>query len=157
MSAKISEEIKEIINSSDTIKIVSAVGKNGNPHTAVSSKLKVYSDTRLAHYELLESSQLQKNLVYSIWFDKEIKISLVTKDGRNFLVTGKPYKALMAGREFQEEYVKTQEELGQATDLSTVWIIDVLDISEETYEVAKAREEKEHPYLMHMDHIYKEA
>ena len=37
-----------------------------------------------------------------------------------------------------------------------MWLIDIVRVTEDTYEVAKEREEKEHPYLMHMDHIYKE-
>lgn len=157
MSLHITEAVKEVINDKETIAVISAVGKNGNPFSEVSNKLTVREDGRIAYYELLESSQLQKNLVYSIWFDKEIIISLIGKNGKNYSVTGKPYQALIAGYEFENEYSKVQEEFGERTDLSTVWLIDVINVREETYEVAKTREEQEHPYLMHMDHIYKEA
>ena len=71
-------------------------------------------------------------------------------------MVGKPYQALIAGHVFEAEYEKTQKEFGEKTDLSTVWLIDIVRVTEDTYEVAKEREEKEHPYLMHMDHIYKE-
>lgn len=155
MSLQIPEEIKEVIDDKETIAVVSAVGKGGVPFSEVSKKLIVREDGRLAYYELLESSQLQKNLVYSIWFDKEIIISLIGKDEKNYSVTGKLYQALIAGHEFEEEYKKVQEEFGERTDLSTVWLIDVISVTEDTYEVAKTREEQEHPYLMHMDHIYK--
>lgn len=157
MALHIPEEITEVINDKDTIAVISAVGKSENPFSEVSKKLTVWGDDRIAFYEFLESSQLQKNLVYSIWFDKEVVISLITKNGRNFAITGKIYQALIAGHEFEAEYIKVQEEFGERTDLSTVWLIDVISVTEETYEVAKTREEQEHPYLMHMDHIYKDV
>lgn len=157
MSLHITEEVKEIINDKETVAVISAVGKNGNPFSEVSKKLTIWKDERIAYYELLESSQLQKNLVYSLWFDKEIIISLIGKNGKNYSVIGKPYQALIAGHEFEAEYIEAQEEFGERTDLSTVWLIDVISITEDTYEVAKTKEEREHPYLMHMDHIYKEA
>lgn len=157
MSLHITEELKELINDRETIAVVSAVGKSGSPFSEVSRKLTLREDGRIAYYEFLESSQLQKNLVYSIWFDKEVIISLIGKNGKNYTVTGKPYQALIAGFEFEEEYEKVQQEFGDRTDLSTVWLIEIAGVSEDTYEAAKAREEKEHPYLMHMDHIYKEA
>lgn len=155
MALQIAETIKNVINDQETIAVISAVGKNGNPFSEVSKKLTVREDGKIAYYELLESSQLQKNLVYSIWFGKNIIITLISKDGKNYSITGKPYQALIAGHEFEAEYIKAQEEFGERTDLSTVWLIDVVSVTEDTYEVAKTREEQEHPYLMHMDHIYK--
>ncbi len=156
MSIQITEEIEKVINDKDTIAVISAIGKNGNPFSEVGKKLTVWKDKRIAFYEFLESSQLQKNLVYSIWFGKEISISLIGKDGKNYSVIGKPYQALIAGHEFEAEYIRTQEEFGEKTDLSTVWLIDVISVTDNTYEVAKKREEEEHPYLMHMDHIYRQ-
>lgn len=149
------EEIKKIMEDKESIVTISAVGKSGNPYTEISKKLVSREDGRLAYYELLESSQLQKNLVYSLWFNKEVSINVIGKDRKNYTITGKPYRAIIAGHEFEEEYVKAQEEFGEKTDLSTVWLIDVIGLQEDTYEVAKKREEEEHPYLMHMDHIYR--
>lgn len=155
MALQISEELKDILSRKDTIAVVSAVGKDGTPYSEVSRKLTIWNDNQIAFYEYLESSQLQKNLVYSIWFNKEVSISLITGDGRNYVLKGKLYQALIAGHIFEREYIQAQEEFGDNTDLSTVWLIDVISWSEETYEVAKKKEEAEHPYLMHMDHIYK--
>lgn len=149
------EEIKKIIEDKESIVAVSAVGKSGNPYTEISKKLVSREDGRLAYYELLESSQLQKNLVFSLWFNKEISISVIAKDRKNYTITGKPYRAIIAGHEFEEQYVRAQEEFGEKTDLSTVWLIDVTGFWEDTYEAAKQREEEEHPYLMHMDQIYR--
>lgn len=149
------EEIESALQNKESVITISAVGKNGNPYTEVSRKLVLREDKRIAYYEFLESSQLQKNLVYSLWFGKEIAVNVIDRKGKNYSIKAKPYRAVIAGHEFEEEYIKTQEEFGEKTDLSTVWLLDVLEVQDDTYEEAKAREEKEHPYLMHMDHIYK--
>lgn len=149
------EEIESVLQNKESVITISAVGKNGNPYTEVSRKLVLREDKRIAYYEFLESSQLQKNLVYSLWFGKEIAVNVIDRKGKNYFIKAKPYRAVIAGHEFEEEYIKTQEEFGEKTDLSTVWLLDVLEVQDDTYEEAKAREEKEHPYLMHMDHIYK--
>ncbi len=149
------EKIEKLIGEKETIAVISAVGKNGNPISQVGRKLAIWEKGRIAYYEFLESSQMQKNLVYSIWFDREVVINLIGKNGENYRVTGKPYQALIAGHQFEEAYINVQKEFGTDTDLSTVWLFDVTAVEDDTYEVAKAREEKEHPYLMHMDHIYR--
>ena len=153
MAYELTEEIKEIINDKNTIAVVSAIGKNGNPYSAVSNKLEVRKDGRLGFYSLLETSQIQKNLVYSIWFDKKVSISLISKDGRNFQLYVKPYQALIAGREFEAAYETAIAEFGEDADLSTVWLLDLVSAKESTYKVEKEIEKKEHPYLGHYDHL----
>ena len=153
MAFELTEELKEIINNKSTVAVVSAVGKNGNPYSAVGLKLEIRKDGRLGLYSLLETSQLQKNLVFSIWFDKEVSISLIAKDGRNFQLYVKPYQALIAGREFEAAYETAIAEFGEDADLSTVWLLDLVSAKESTYKVEKEIEKKAHPYLGHYDHI----
>jgi hypothetical protein len=121
----------------------------------VGVKTAVHQDGRLAYYELLETSQMQKNLVYSLWFQQPVSVTVIDKEGRSYHLTGKIYRAWISGRDFEEEYKKTLEELGGEADLSTIWLIDVEDFQETSYETRREIENKEHPYLMHWDHIYK--
>ena len=153
MAFELTEEIKKIINDKTTVAVISAVGKNGNPYSAVSSKLEIRQDGRLGFYSLLEASQIQKNLVYSIWFDKEVSISLIASDGRNFQLYAKPYQALIAGQEFEKAYEQSLVDFGEDADLSTVWLLDVVSVKESTYRVEKENQKKEHPYLGHYDHL----
>lgn len=157
MAEQLSKEIIDAINDKNSIVVLSAVGKDGNPYSEVGVKVKVRDDGRIAYYELLESSQTQKNLVYSIWNDREVSIIVAASNQKNYLIQGKPYRALIAGREFEKEYVEAEAEFGKDTDLSTVWLIDVTDYSENTYREGRKRERQEHPLLMHLDHIFKEA
>jgi hypothetical protein len=157
VAAKLSNEIIAAINDSASVIVLSATGKDGSPYSEQAVKVQVREDGRIAWYELLESSQTQKNLVYSIWNDREVSILVSAPDRKNYLILGKPYRALMAGREFEREYVDVQKEFGSDTDLSTVWLIDVVSYSENTYSEGRKREKEEHPLLMHLDHIFKET
>ncbi len=150
-------QLKEIISNPSTVAVISAVGKDGNLYTQVSSKLQAVSDTRLAFWELLETSQVHKNILYSLWFDKTVVLTLIAPDGTNYVVNLKPYQALIAGQDFESYYNQALEEFGEDTDLSTIWYLDVLSYTEESYQVARKREREEHPYLTHFDHIVKKA
>lgn len=146
---------QELIKQEGNQVIISAVGKDGTPYSEAGVKVRVNADGRLAYYELLESSQMQKNLVYSLWFNKKVSLTVLDRTGRNYHLGGRIYRAWISGRDFEEEYVKILEEQGKDADLSTIWLIDVVEFTETSYPAARERERKEHPYMMHWDHIYK--
>lgn len=156
MAIALSDELKAIIGDFSTVAVISAVGKNGNPYSQVPHKISVREDGRIAVHQLLEKSQLQKNLVYSLWFSKKVSLVIGAKDGRKFHLYLTPYQALVAGREFTKEYESVLAEFGEDADLSTVWLFDVDSYASATYKDEHAQEKAEHPYLYHMDHIVKE-
>lgn len=155
MSKKLSEEVIEAIKDSNSVKVIASISKDGIPHVTVKDSITVSEDGRIIYYELLETSQTQKNLVFSIWFEKQVAINVVTKDGRSYQVKGIPYKAVVAGHKFEEAYLDVQNKLGDDIDLSTVWIIDPIDERIETFEYRRDYEEKDHPYVLHIDRLAK--
>lgn len=146
---------ENIVSKPGNTVIISAVGKDGIPYSGVALKTEI-KNGKLAYYELLESSQMQKNLVYSLWFNKAVSVLIIDSDGKNYQLKGKVYRAWMAGRDFEEEYVKILKEQGAEADLSTIWLIEIEDSLETTYDAGRIREKTEHPYMMHWDHIYLE-
>lgn len=156
MAITLTDELKDIISDAQTVAVISAVGKDGNPYAQVPHKIAVCADGRLSVHQLLEKSQLQKNLVYSLWFSKQVSLVLAAKDGRRFHLYLKPYQALIAGREFTREYKAVLAEFGQDADLSTVWLFDVESFASATYADERAQEREAYPYLYHLDRIAKE-
>lgn len=157
MAEKLTEEIKMAIENPDSVIVLSAVGADGNPYSELGVKVELVREDRIAYYELLESSQLQKNLVNSLWFDKEVVLLVTDPSRENYLITGTVYRALIAGRQFEEQYIRIQEEFGEDADLSTVWLIDVKSAFKASYPEGRRREKQEHPLLMHLDHIFVKA
>lgn len=152
---RIPDNIKTSVNEKQSTVIISAIGKNGQIASEVAVKARIDENNVLHYYELLESSRMQKNLVNSLWFDHPVTI-LVLAEGKQFSLTGRIYKALMAGCEFEKEYEDILEEVDDEADLSTVWEIRIEEVEEVSYLAGRRKEKREHPYLMHMDHIYKQ-
>ena len=86
MSNQLSKEIIDAINNPDSIKVVATISKEGIPHVTPKGSLTVDENGRIRFLELLEKSQTQKNLVYSIWFDKYIAINIITPDRKSYLI-----------------------------------------------------------------------
>lgn len=156
MPIKLSEEVIKAIRDSNSIKVIASISKDGIPHVTVKNSITISEEGRIIYYELLETSQTQRNLVFSIWFNKQVAINVVTKDGKSYQIKGTPYKAVVAGQKFLEAYVNVQNKLGEDVDLSTVWIIDPEEERNETFTYRREFEEKDHPYVLHVDRLAKE-
>ena len=72
--------------------------------------------------------------------------------GQVFVITGRPYKALVSGPLFSSHYREVRARLGDA-DLAAIWLIEPLRIRNETYQFRKEREETLHPFHLHLDRL----
>lgn len=154
MSQVISEELRNIINDPESLKVIASVNVDGEIHVVYKQPLHVNNDGLLEFNEIIESSQNNKNMVNSIWYDKEIAINVLTKDRRSFEIKGVAHKAYIAGAYFEEVYRKVTEEIG-CYDLSTVWTIEVKSVEEKTFAKRAKEEEELHPTYRHLDRLLK--
>jgi hypothetical protein len=146
------EEIKKIISCPDTIISLATAGADGSVHSAFKNSFRARGDGNLEYDEVIETSRTNGNLVYSIWFGKTVSISALAKNLRAFLITGRPVRAIISGREFRERYVAIREKLGDV-DLAATWVIEPLSVAEQTFEKRRAEEEEAHPLLRHLDRL----
>ncbi len=150
MAVELGDDIKALLQEKDTIKAVASVDRDGNPHVTYKGSLHINGDGNLEFYELIESSQTNKNFVSSIWFKHKVAINILGKDKRSYQIKGTPYKAIIAGREFQKHYNLLQAQFDNI-DLSTIWVIEPEEVIEESFEKRRQEEEKAHPLLGHLD------
>jgi hypothetical protein len=132
MAKLITYEIKNIIRSKDTVKVVSAVGKDGNPHTVFKGSLDVNEDGNLYFLEVMDTSQISKNLTYSIWFHKKVSVNILSADGRSYQIKEYIHKDIIAGSYFEEQYKKLRQR-NEKADLTGIWVIEPDEIREETF------------------------
>jgi hypothetical protein len=118
--------------------------------------LHVGEEDKLVYLELLESSQTNKNLVGSIWFDRKVAVTLKGKNGVSYQIIGSPVKGIITGPEFQKYYVDIRKRLGDV-DLATVWIIEPEKVTNQTFSVRKAEENARRPLFRHLDQLAKSA
>jgi len=145
----IGEKAKELLADSESKKALASVGRDGAIHVTYKGSLG-FADGNLRFFELLETSQTNKNLTYSLWFGKEVAVNVI-KDKTSFLIRGLPVRAIISGKEFEEVYIQIRNKFGADRDLSTIWIIKPTYVSEETFSVRQAEEREKYPLIGHLD------
>lgn len=150
MAGILTEEIKAAIADKDTLKSIATVDKNGIPHVVYKGSLHVDADGNLEFYDLLESSKINQNLVYAIWFGKKVAVQILTSDKKSYEIIGSPVKSVTSGREFEEVYKKLLERNPEG-DLNAIWTIAPESIREETFSVRVQESARDYPVLGHLD------
>jgi hypothetical protein len=148
---KLPKKIVDLINDPGAIKVIATSDEEGNPHTAFKESLTVLDDGNLAFGEEFEGSQTNVNLVRSIWFKKDVELTVRDKNGTTFQIKGKPYRFVHAGPLFKKFYLAEREKRGPDSELAGIWIITPEEVKDETYEVRKKEEDEKHPFFRHFD------
>jgi hypothetical protein len=149
---RIDKELALTINSPSTIKAIGTVSKNGVPHVVYKGSTHVDEDGKIVIYELLESSRNGQNLVYSIWFDKKVVISILDDERNSYEILGHPARCITCGKEFEQVYKSLRKDRGDV-DLAAIWIIEPEEIKNESFCVRKQEEEREYPIIRHLDRV----
>jgi hypothetical protein len=151
MGLRISENISALINDPAALKALATTDKNGEVHVVYKGSLTVTEDGNIQFYELNETSQNNKNMVYSLWFKRQVAINILGPDRTSYQIKGVPVRAVISGKEFENAYVSIRDRLGAGEDLSTIWIIEPVEVREETFSVRQNIERTTHPLIGHLD------
>jgi len=149
MAIEISDEIKGLLQDKNTLKALASIDKDGVPHVVFKGSINLDEEGNLFFLELLETSQTNKNLTYSIWFDKKVAINLYN-DKKSIQIKGTPKKVHITGRLFEEKYQEVRARNPKA-DLSGVWIITPEEIRTETFSERLEYEREHYPVIGHLD------
>lgn len=151
MSNLLSKEIENAVNAPESLKCIASISADGELHLVYKQSLHINEDGNLEFYEYIESSQNNKNMVNSIWFDQPVVVNVLTEDRRSFEIKGIAKQALIAGAKFEQIY-RQETEKGRE-DLSTIWIIEAQEISEKTLRRRIEEEAEKHPHFRHLDQL----
>lgn len=148
----ITEEIKNIINSPDTLKVLATVGKDGNVHVVFKGSIFVDEDGYIVYDEILEYSVTNRNVLYSLWFNKEVAINVLTQDKKSYQIKGIPEKAFVSGSFYEKHYAKIQQK-NKDNDLATVYLIKPTEVIDQNFAVKKSEYEEAEPLYKHLDRL----
>jgi hypothetical protein len=152
MNDELLQHVSTLLEDAATVASIATLDENGAPRSVPSPFLLLDEKGRLVHLELLETSTTHRNLLRSIWFERPVSVTLSGRDNRVLVITGRPQKAHVSGALFSDYYREVRARLGDA-DLAAVWLIEVLQIRDETYLIRKEREEAQHPFHLHLDRL----
>lgn len=153
MSIPLNEQVTELLKDAQTIKALATTDKHGKPHVIVDHTITLDENGNIVYLELIETSKTNSNLVNSIWFKRTVAV-IVSKNGVSYEIKGTPVRSIISGPVF-EHYYKITREWGEDVDLSTVWIIEPEEISDESYAFRKQQEKEHHPLIGHLDRLAK--
>ncbi|MBR3524463.1 MAG: pyridoxamine 5'-phosphate oxidase family protein [Lachnospiraceae bacterium] len=152
--AVINEHIRELLSEPDTLKLLATVSADGTPHAAYKGTLRAEGD-ELVYYDLLQSSETNKNLVHALWFDKKVSVTVLSKDREVYQIIGRPERCITAGGEFEKVYRSLRERMGD-TDLNAIWYIRPEKIRDNSLKARKQFQAENFPVLTRLDMILKE-
>lgn len=153
MAVKLEDKVVKLLKDENTYKALATVSKTGEVHVTYKNSITVDENGNIIVFELLDSSQTQKNLTYAIWFDKKVAVNVVDKDGSSFQIKGIPYRDIVTGPYFEKKYREFHAEHPD-NDLSSIWVIPPLEVREETYTVRRTQERTDYPVIGHIDRDY---
>ena len=144
-----------LINEKGSFKVLITMNPDGQPHAAVKNSMLFDPDKeKIIYLEYIESSKTNRNMLHALWRDKTVQCLICTNDERSILVEGKPSEAFISGPVFQEYYAMAS---ASGHDLSTVWLIQPLKVTDESLNVREQEEMRLHPMLVHLDRLVKET
>lgn len=154
MAITLSKEVIEAIKSPQSVKVIASKDRHGEVHVVAKGSLSVTDEGQLYFLELLEGSQNNKNLTYSLWFAQKVAINIITADHKSYQIKGIPVKNLVAGSEF-EAFYRSVVEKDPDNDLAAVYFIDPIEEKEESYPVRREEHGRRHPLYLHLDRLAK--
>ena len=150
MSNIIADSVVEIINNPKSIKVLATVDQKGIPHVVFKQSITVNEEGFLKYCEIIESSKTNQNMTNSIWHNKWVSINVLFGE-QSYQIKGKIYRAIIYGKEFEQDYVRIKEAFQE--DLSTIWLIEPLEVIDETFSARSADERSQHPLFQHLDQV----
>jgi hypothetical protein len=155
MGLRINGKIAGLFNDPAAVKAIATTDKDGAVHVVYKGSFSINPEGNIQFYELNETSLNNKNLIYSLWFKRQIAINILSPDHTSYQIKGIPVRAIISGKEFENAYVSIQARLGADADISTIWVIKPTEIREETYSVRQKIERTKYPLIGHLDRFVK--
>ena len=150
MSVILPKEVIRLLKSKDTKKVLATVDKNGIPNVAFKDSVDVNEDGNIEVTEFLETSRTNKNLTYSLWFDKTVAVSVWDETGAAYELKGIPVKVHISGPLFEQKY-KEDLAIDPINDISGVWVIKPTEVRNQTYAERKKEQDEKYPIIGHLD------
>jgi hypothetical protein len=149
--AKLPQELIDLIADPASLKIVATTNADGIPHVVAKGSLTTLDGETIAFQEGHDLNTSNKNLVHSIWKDKQVAIN-ITKGPVSYQIKGKPYKCLISGPIHKQFVERARKRGGPDADIANVWIISPDEVINESPAARRIALTAERPILVnHLD------
>ncbi|NTV01543.1 MAG: hypothetical protein HGB04_01985 [Chlorobiaceae bacterium] len=154
MGIQLSEELILLFNDAGTFKALATSDGDRIPDVVAGGIFRISDEGNIIYLEHLETSRTNHNLVSAIWFERQVSIAVLGRNGENYQIKGRPVKVHITGDLFRKYYMESRALLGDV-DLSGVWVIEPTEVIDESLQRRQAREEQQRPFFRHLDRLAK--
>lgn len=151
---ELKKEIIDLINRDNTIKILVTLDEENQPHTAEKKFVHISGDGKLVYLELLETSKSYKNFTHSLWYNQNVTFFILGYKSLGYQIRGKPERIIISGNIFEKYYKSVRKKLGDV-DLAAVCIVEIEEVSDESFSQRFEEQEKKQPVFKHIDRLVK--
>lgn len=146
------EGFEKIFNSPSTLKAIATENKNGCVNVDFRHHVYINALGGIFLFEEAEYSTLNCNLVYSLWFNKNAVISIMSDMQQSYEIQVKIKRAIVSGKEFGAacEWLAEEYEL---FDLSSIWVLEPLEIRNTANLMQINNERRKMPMITHLDRL----
>ncbi len=139
---KLSKEIIEILRDSDTVKILTTIGKDGNPHSVIKGSLLALDEQTIAYLEMVERGNTSKNMLRNLWDKRQVSIFVYNKKRNiSYQIKAEPSKYEWAGPIWDRFITEAWKEIPDA-EPEAVWILKVGQVINEDYFIRRDEQGK---------------
>lgn len=149
-SKRLFDKFKKELLEKNNIKIISTISENGYPSIAFRNCLFVNVEDEIILLEPVETSANNRNLTYSIWFNKKVVVALWNFEGYGLLAYATIKRVIISGREFEKYYKLYLYDYG-GTDLAAAWVMTVDNIVETGEKIEILQEQNKYIGIGHLD------
>ena len=111
------------MSNTDVIKTVTTYNEEGLPYTETNKTVHINREGRIACYEYSQFVEWNRQMLYSMAYQKRVEVQVITNDGMSHKVKGFVSKALLKGEEFSKASKELQSYYPD-TQLTAVWVIN---------------------------------
>lgn len=146
------EGFEKVFNNPSTLKVIATENRDGFINMDFRHHLYANPIGCIFLFEEAEYSSLNCNLVYSLWFNKNAVISIISNTQQSYEIQVKITRSIVSGREFSEACEWLSEEY-ERFDLSTIWVLEPLEIRNTSNLTQINNERKIRPMITHLDRL----
>lgn len=135
-----------------SVKLISTVGPDGLPRTALKDSLRLLADGLLEYDELLETSETNKNMTRALWFDRPVAATVIDPGKNVTRISAVPVRCVISGAEYLKRYRELRAR-DPESDLAAVWRLRPVEAEAVDLASRRRAQERDHPLLTHLDRL----
>ncbi|NTV01539.1 MAG: pyridoxamine 5'-phosphate oxidase family protein [Chlorobiaceae bacterium] len=134
--SKLPEELIQLINDRESVKVVATVGADGKPHVVVKGSLTTFDSDTIVFAEGFQGSLSNSNLLDSQVNSRPVAVN-VTKGLASFQVKGYVSPASPSDKVYQTLLERIRSRRGPDAEIAGAWIVAPEEIRNESPGAAK--------------------